>query len=80
MGTERPIATWSSIELSEAINRSAGDVLTALKEVDRLRDLLIEIVDICNTDPITWQDTITVGDVERVLSKIDDTAHGYFNG
>jgi hypothetical protein len=74
----KPIATWSAIELADAI-RGADGTIPSLEEVARLRGLLQDIVDICNTDPITWRHSPLSEDYEQVLSKIDDIAHGYFN-
>ena len=73
----------SAIELQREIDRAdsedSGTMLPeALKEVDRLRGLLIDIVDICNTDPVTFLASSTTEDYDKVLIKIDDIAHRYF--
>ena len=73
----KPIKAWSAIELQDAINTSHGPINAALGEVSRLRHLLQDIVDICNTDPVTWRD-MKVRDYDKVLAKIDEIAHGYF--
>ena len=69
----------SAIELQREIDRASGTMLLeALKEVDRLRGLLIDIVDICNTDPVTFLASPTSEDYDKVLIKIDDIAHKYW--
>jgi hypothetical protein len=69
-----------AVELETAIrNASGAGVHEWMVEVDRLRRLLIDIVDICNTDPVTWRQS-SIEDYDKVLAKIDDVAHGYFTG
>jgi hypothetical protein len=78
------ISQWSAIELQREIDRaeyysedSGTALLDALKEIDRLRGLLRDIVDICDTDPVTWRES-SIADHEKVLTKIDDIAQRYY--
>jgi hypothetical protein len=72
------ISSWGAIELAQQIEQAYPELKQALREVNRLRDLLINIVDICNTDRVTWDAKATVADYDKTLTKIDDIAHGYF--
>jgi hypothetical protein len=75
------ISNMGAIDLHNAVGRALfedDDALAdALTEVERLRSVLIEIIDMVNTDPVTYRSS-SIDDYDKLLRKIDDEAHKYF--
>ena len=71
----------SALELQALLDSKALGTfeLAAVQEIDRLRDLLVDIVDICNTDSTTYKENPTRDEWLNLIEKIDDIAHKYFN-
>lgn len=74
------IAKMSALELKEYIDRSDGPLREALEEIDRLRDLLVDIVDEVNTSSSSAMlfSDVTPEDSAKLLNLIDDIAHRYY--
>jgi hypothetical protein len=72
------ISEMSAIDLDNSIKNSSGHLHDALVEVDRLRDVLIDIVDACNTDRVTWGANIKEEEYRDFIEKISDIAHKYY--
>ena len=43
--------------------------------IDRMKDALRDIIDMCNTDPCLWRADTTEEDWQKLIAKIEDTAH-----
>ena len=68
----KPISRMSSLELDAATRLSFGDLRLALEEVERLRAICRDIIEVIGCEYAAF------GKTDEAISKIDDLANEYF--